>query len=215
MEWPSIAAISAARSSAGISAPRSYSTIARLVGVIDNGEVRVVSQTEPGASPLGFTSDGTLYVGIAVQGDALYRVPLDGSEPERIASDLGNMNAFAVTDDDLILGPAAGDGGGVVLEVDPVDGTTEVVASGLPPIFASAMDPEGGYFVLASATGEVIEVDPDTGSSETVATLEGAPFDNLAFADDGTLYVSHFTTPQITAIDPDGTTRVIDVGTTG
>lgn len=185
------------------------------IGVIEDGEVRVVAQIEPGVNPLGFTSDGTLYVGVAVSGDALYRVSPDGSEPERIASDLGNMNAFAVTDDDMILGPAAGDGGGVVLQVDPTDGTSEAVATGLPPIFASAMDSQGRYFVLASATGEVIEVDVDAGTFETFATVEGAPFDNLSFAEDDTLYVSHFTSPQISVIDPDGNTRVIDVGSTG
>ncbi len=91
------------------------------VGVIEDGVARVITQVEPGANPLGFTSDGTLYVGVAVKGDALYRVPLDGSEPEKIASDLGNMNAFVVTEDDMILGPASADGGGVVLRVDPAD----------------------------------------------------------------------------------------------
>jgi streptogramin lyase len=185
------------------------------IGVIEDGAPRVIAQLEPGANPLGFTSDGTLYVGIAVTGDALYRVPLDGSEPEKIATDLGNMNAFVVTDDDQILGPAAGDDGGVVLRVDPTDGTFEAVVTGLPPVFASAMDTDGNYYVLASATGEVIEVDVDAGTFSTVETVAKAPFDNLAFAQDDTLYVSHFTTPQITAIGPDGTTRVIDVGSTG
>lgn len=185
------------------------------VGVVEDGQPSAVAQLEPGANPLGFTSDGTLYVGIAVSGDALYRVPLDGSEPERLATDLGSMNAFVVTDDDTILGPASDDTGGVVLRVDPADGSFEVVASGLPPIFASAMDSQGDYYVLASATGEVIRVDPDTGESETTVTIDGAPFDNLAFAEDDTLYVSHFTTPQITEVSPDGTVRVIDVGSTG
>lgn len=182
------------------------------IGVIEDGVARVVAQVEPGANPLGFTSDGTLYVGVAVTGDGLYRVPLDGGEPEKIASDLGNMNAFVVTDDDLILGPAAGADGGVVLQVDPADGSNEAVVTGLPPIFASATDSNGDYFVLASATGEVIKVDIDGGSFTTATTVADPPFDNLAFGDDDTLYVSHFTTPQITAIDPDGATRVINVG---
>ena len=185
------------------------------VGVIEDGEARVIAQLEPGANPLGFTSDGTLYVGVAVSGDAFYRVPLDGGEPEQIATDLGNMNAFVVTDEDLILGPAGGADGGVVLRVDPADGSFEPVVTGLPPIFASDSDSEGNYYVLASATGEVIEVDVDAGTFETVVTVEGAPFDNIAFAPDDTLYISHFTTPQITAVDPDGAVSVIDVGSAG
>ena len=82
-------------------------------------------------------------------------------------------------------------------------------------IFASDSDSEGNYYVLASATGEVIEVDADAGTFETVVTVEGAPFDNIAFASDDTLYISHFTTPQITAVDPDGAVSVIDVGAAG
>jgi len=82
----------------------------------------------------------------------------------------------------------------------------------LPPIFASAADSEGTYFVLASTTGELIKVDVDAGTFETTATVEGTLYDNLAFGDDDTLYVSHFT-PQISVIDPDGEIRVIDVGT--
>lgn len=185
------------------------------IGVIEDGEPRVVAQIEPGANPLGFTSDGTLYVGVAVAGDALYRVPLDGSEPERIASDLGSMNAFAVTDDDLILGPAVADGGGAVLRVDPADGTFEPIVTGLPPIFASDVDGSGDYFVLASGTGEVIAVDVDAGSFSTASTLTSPPYDNMAFGEDDTLFVSHFTSPQITAIAPDGAERTLDVGSLG
>lgn len=184
------------------------------VGVIEDGVARVVAQVEPGANPLGFSSDGTLYVGVAVTGDALYRVPLDGSEPEKIASDLGSINAFVVTDDDMILGPAVADGGGVVLRVDPTNGAFEPVVSGLPPIFASASasDSNGTYFVLASATGELIDVDVDAGSFSTATTLSSPPYDNMAFGADDTLYVSHFTSPQITVIAPDGTERILDVG---
>ena len=38
------------------------------------------------------------------------------------------------------------------------------------------------------------------------------PFDNLAFAEDGMLYLSSFTAPTITEVSPDGTERVITIG---
>ena len=40
-----------------------------------------------------------------------------------------------------------------------------------------------------------------------------APFDNLTYADDGTLYISSFVAPTVTEVKPDGTVRVIPVGT--
>lgn len=183
------------------------------VGRIENGVATVIANVGQGANPLGFSSDGTLYVGAAILADALYEVPLDGSSPRLIASDLGSMNAFGFTEDDVILGPAAdANGGGVVLAVDPVAGSVETVASGLPPIFASDLDRDGNYFVLANGTGELIEVDPATGEFRVVRTVANPPFDNLAFANDGRLYLSSFTTPHITVVETDGSTRVIPVG---
>jgi hypothetical protein len=67
--------------------------------------------------------------------------------------------------------------------------------------------------VLANATGELFLVDREAGTAEPARTItEGAPFDNLAFAEDGTLYLSSFTSPSITEVATDGTTRVIPIG---
>lgn len=182
------------------------------VGRIDDGVATVVANVGLGANPLEFSPDGTLYVGRAILADALYEVPLDGSSPRLIASDLGNMNAFAITENGVILGPAADADGGIVLAIDPTNGSIETVARGLPPVFASALDPDGKYFVLANGSGEVIAVDPETGDFSVVRTVANPPFDNLAFAQDGRLYLSSFTTAHITVVETDGSARVIRVG---
>ena len=68
--------------------------------------------------------------------------------------------------------------------------------------------------MLANVTGEVIAIDVEAETSEVGRrrSTQGAPFDNLAFADDGTLYLSSFTAPTITEVAPDGTERVITIG---
>ena len=59
----------------------------------------------------------------------------------------------------------------------------------------------------------MIQVDVESKTSEVEATASvGSPFDNLAFAPDGTLYLSSFITPTVTRIDPDGTERQITIG---
>lgn len=41
---------------------------------------------------------------------------------------------------------------------------------------------------------------------------DGAPFDNIDVAPDGTIYLSSFVAPTVTEVKPDGTIRVINVG---
>jgi hypothetical protein len=100
--------------------------------------------------------------------------------------------------------------------LDPETGAVETVVEGLPPVAAGTVDAEGTPHLLANITGEVIRIDVEAGSSEVVRTVtDGAPFDNLAFADDGTLYLTSFVAATVTEVAPDGTTRVIPIGTAG
>lgn len=87
----------------------------------------------------------------------------------------------------------------------------EIPIPDLPAIYASDIAPDGTYVVL-TGPGEVLNVDLETGATEVRVTVPDAPFDNLAFAEDGTLYLSSFLGPSITAVAPDGTISVINVG---
>ena len=184
------------------------------VGHIDKGRYSVVTKMAAGINPIAFSPDGRLFIGTYGPGGKVYEVPLDGSDPVEVASDAPDINAFGILDDGTIIAPSGGvSGPGAAVAIDPDDGTTTNVVSGLAPVAAGTTDADGTPYVLANLSGQVIEVDVDAGTSRVVRTVsEGAPFDNLSFAEDGTLYLSTFGAPSITEVKPDGATRVIHVG---
>ena len=191
------------------------------LGRIDpDGTYEVVATLEPGINPLEFGSDGTLYVGTYGADGVLYAVGLDGgapvpdATPEVVVEGLPNINAFGVLDDDTIVAPAGGlSGPSEAVLIDPAKGTVTTFVDDLPAVAAGATDADGTPYVLANLTGEVFAIDVEAGTSKRVLQAKvGAPFDNLAFAEDGTLYVSSFTAPAITVVAPDGSERVIPIG---
>ena len=182
------------------------------VGRIVDGVSTTINNVGAGANPLGFTPDGELIVGRAVTADGVFRVPLDGSEPVPLAETVGDMNAFVV-EADRVIGPVGGVvGPGGVSAVDLATGVVTELASDFDvPVTASDTDPDGVLHLL-SFTGEVWRFDESTASIEIAHTLPAGVYDNLSFADDGTLYVAHFTEPVITVVALDGTISTLAVG---
>jgi outer membrane protein assembly factor BamB len=190
------------------------------LGRIADGAYEVVMNIEVGINPLEFGSDGTLYVGTYGKDGNLYALETDGGAPaedapaEVVAEGLPDINAFGVLADDTLVAPAGGlTGPSEAVLIDPATGKITTIVSDLPAVAAGATDADGVPYVLANITGEVIAVDVEAGTSEVAQTVEqGSPFDNLAFAADGTLYVSSFTAPAITVVSSDGTERVLAIG---
>ena len=59
---------------------------------------------------------------------------------------------------------------------------------------------------------DTVYVNGDATATEAETISLGAPFDNLAFAEDGTLYLSSFATGTITEVPPGGSPRTLTVG---
>lgn len=188
--------------------------------IAPDGTYEVVLNIEPGINPLEFGSDGTLYVGTYGKNGTLYAVETDGGAPvpdataEAVVEGLPDINAFGVLDDDTLVAPAGGlTGPSEAVLIDPAEGTVTTIVGDLPAVAAGATDADGVPYVLANISGEVIAVDVEAKTSEVVRTVkQGSPFDNLAFAPDGTLYVSSFTAPAITVVAPDGSEQVLAIG---
>ena len=182
------------------------------VGRITGGISETIANVGAGANPIGFTDDGELIVGRAVTADGLYRVPLDGGEPEVIASAVGDMNAFVIDENDVVgpVGGVLGPGG-----VNAVDLTTREVSElgkGFPAgVTASALDVDGEV-ILLSPNGQVWRFDDVAGTVEPALNLPPGIYDNLDIAPDGTLYVTSFTEPLIVVVDATGTQRTLDIG---
>ncbi len=184
------------------------------LGRIADGTYEVVTTMAAGINPLEFTEDGTLLVGTYGPGGTLYEVPTDGAEPVVLAEDLPDINAFGIAEDGTVLAPAGGIGGpGSVVRIDPATGEVTTVVADLDPVAAGTTDATGAFFVLSNVTGEVLEVDAEAGTATRFNLVPtGAPFDNLAFADDGTLYLSSFGAASITEVTPEGDVRQIAIG---
>ncbi|WP_421121336.1 hypothetical protein ACE2AJ_08330 [Aquihabitans daechungensis] len=190
------------------------------LGRIHDGSYEVVTPIETGINPLEFGEDGTLFVGTYGKDGKLFSLatedgaPIEGAEPELQAQGLPDINAFGVLADGTLVSPAGGlSGPSSAIQIDPATGKVTTLVEGLPPVAAGATDADGEAYVLANITGEVIRIDVGAKTSEVVRTVEqGAPFDNLAFGDDGTVYLSSFVAPTITAVAPDGTERLITIG---
>jgi hypothetical protein len=191
------------------------------VGRVTDGSYEVVTTIEPGINPIAIDDEGMVWIGTFGTDGYLYvidpsNLPDDASSGswEPVATGLPDINAFGILDDGTIVAPAGGIAGpGSAIAIDPETGEFETIVEGLPAVAAGTTDAEGTPYVLANVTGEVFRIDVEAGTAESIRTVaDGAPFDNLAFAEDGTLYLSSFIAPTITEVAPDGTVRVIDVG---
>lgn len=187
-------------------------------GVVSGGLGRTTGNTftrfaevQPGINGIEFAPDGTLYV---ATGSTLFRLRPGATKLDTLIDDLPDINGFGVLPDGRILAPGGGFGGpGQAVLIDPKARTWRAIASDLPPVAAGTTDPDGVPYLLSNATGQLLRVDVKAGTAKVVRTVElGRPFDNLSFADDGTLYLSSFTTSSLTAVDPDGTMRSIPIG---
>ncbi|MFN8019849.1 MAG: hypothetical protein U0P45_17275 [Acidimicrobiales bacterium] len=192
------------------------------LGRIAGDRYQVEAHMQAGINPIEFGPKGQLYVGTYGPGGTLYRVKVgQGGEqttPVIVATDLDDINAFGVTPDGLIVAPTggvAGPGGAIGIDVPSAgEGVVTTLASGLDATAAGATDAKGVPYVLGNLSGKVYRVDPEAKTAKVWKTVPtGAPFDNMAFAPDGTLYLSSFTAPKVTVVAPDGSVSQIDIGT--
>lgn len=184
------------------------------VGVIRDGAYEVLTTIAPGINPVEVTDEGEIYVGTFGPDGTLFRVPDDGGDAEEVATGLPDINAFGALPDGRLLAPSGGIAGpGGAIAIDPATGRFATVAEGLPPVAAATTTADGTGWLLANISGEIYRVDPGADGAVLETTVdEGKPFDNLAVADDGTIYLSSFVAPTITVVGADGDVSEIRVG---
>lgn len=178
------------------------------VGVVppaeDGGEVEVLAEVGEGANPIAIRGDGDLVVGRAVVASGLFVLaPEAGAEPEPL-SDPGALNSFDINPDGVLYGPLPGPGAGL-LAVDAETGETLERLDVAGAAFGVRWH-EGRLYVLslADAVASVFTVDPETGASERFGDTDLGVADNLAVAEDGTVYVTGFDAPVVAVLDPEG-----------
>lgn len=171
----------------------------------------------PGANPIAQRGDGMLLVGRAITGTGLYLVdPAGGEEPEPLA-DPGNVNSFSIGPDGLLYSPLIGPEGGAAVAIDPEVGEVrETVApiEGIP--VALRWHDDALYVLTLNPGGVVYRVDLASRAVELFADTGLTTADNLAVADDGTVYVTGFDQPVIAVFDAEGRPQdPLDIGRGG
>ena len=171
-----------------------------VYGAGPDGEIITLASNLPGANSVNFGPDGKLYVTTVFGGDGLYEVdPTGQTEPRMIAERLGGLNGFEVTDNNTIIGPLFLRG--KIVEVSLDDGSVTEIAEGFPRPAAVNLDSTGNIIGVDISTGEVFKIDRATKAKSTITKLL-PPLDNLAIAEDDTIYVSNSAYNGITEINP-------------
>jgi streptogramin lyase len=176
------------------------------VGVIDETEdgepVQVLANVGQGANPIAMRDDGVLVVGRAVVASGLYAVePEAGAEPTEIG-DPGAINSFDISPEGVLYGPLPGTG---VVAVDPDTGAVQETIAVPGAAFAVRWFEDQLYVLtLADARATVQRVDVATGAVEPFGDTGLSVADNLAVAEDGTVYVTGFDAPTVAVLSPEG-----------
>ncbi|PTX43484.1 hypothetical protein C8P64_2012 [Christiangramia gaetbulicola] len=181
----------------------------------------------PGVNPITFSPEGRLFVALDFLGDGLYELDPQLSDPPRpiIVSTpenpfpLGFLNAFDFGPDGRLYGPLFAAGLVISVDVDadiPVssdpfgDGIVRIEATGFQNPASAKFDSEGMLTVL-DQTGEVFKINISTGEKTLFTELQPG-LDNMAFDEDGSLYMTNNDEGWVAEILKSGQDRILSPG---
>ena len=160
-----------------------------------DGDVIVMASKLPLINPVDFTRDGRLFVA-QIGLDRLHEIdPTGNAEPRLVASKMGNLNSFEITDDDKLYGPLVNRGSVATIDID--SGDVAELATGLGTPVAVNLNSKGLLYAVDWPSGKLWRVNVASGEKAVVTTLE-PPLDNLAIGTDDAIFISR---PAASAID--------------
>lgn len=167
----------------------------------DAAPIQILAKDLRGINSVAFDmASGRLFTSQVFSGDALWEVDRTGKNPPRlIRKDIGGFNGFEVGKDGWIYGPLWFKG--QVVRINPADGRIDVIDDQFKTPAAVNFDAKGNLWVLDTYRGELIRIDLPSRKRTMVRQLRPA-LDNLAFAPDGTIYISNMANNEIVAYDP-------------
>lgn len=171
--------------------------------LIEDEATAAMANVGPGANPIAIRSDGTLLVGRAITATGLFSIDPSGDPTPVALADPGNLNSFDITPDGAMYAPSLTDTS--IIEVDPASGERVRSVATLDGAPIAARWHDGNLFVLVISDGaQVVRVSPSDGATQPVGATGLAVADNLAVADDGTIFVTGLNEPTITVMSADG-----------
>ena len=178
---------------------------ARVCARSPSGEVRLIADNVPAANGITVERD-RIFMDECRPGGRLFELYPDGREPRVIAENLPLPNALSMGPDGKLYFPLVMSG--EIWRLDPDGGEPERFLDGLAVPTAVKFDTQGRLTTTQAASGEILQVDLPSRARHTVARVRPG-IDNLAFADDGRLFVSHFIDGGVAEILADGRERVL------
>ncbi len=164
------------------------------------GEIKMLAEGLPGANSLDFHPSGKLYATQVFLADALYEIDREGKEkPRLIRRNLGGLNGFEFGDDGLLYGPLWFKKQVISMDVENPR-RLKVIARDFGIPAAVNIGPNGALWVVDTERGEVVRVDRTSGEKSVIARVKPA-IDNLAFNEDGELFISNMADNAIIEID--------------
>jgi sugar lactone lactonase YvrE len=181
---------------------------ARVSALRPNGAVDVIAADVPVANGITVHADRIFMSEFNPDG-RIWELFADGSAPRLIASGLMMPNALCLGPDNCLYFPLVPLG--EVWRVGLDGGEAERVFGGLDIPTAVKFDDRGQLFVVESGSGAITRLDIVSGVAIRCAQVDFG-IDNLAFAPDGRMFVSHFTDGSIVEIDGGGQSSVVVPG---
>lgn len=172
-----------------------------------DGTVTTVVSDYPLINPVYFTTDGRLFAA-QIGFDRLYEFPVDeglalNGEPRLVASKIGNLNSFEISDNNTLYGPLVNNS--EVAEIDIETGKVTSIGGGLGTVVAVNLDAAGNVWAIDWVSGDLWRIakgdDNNWQSPQRITTLK-PPLDNLAVGPDGMIYVSRPAHSAIERVDP-------------
>lgn len=178
---------------------------ARVSALRPNGRVEVIADNVPVANGVTVHHDRIFMSEFRADGRIL-ELFNDGRPPRVIADQVVAPNALSMGPDGCLYFPLVPLG--EIWRVNAESGGAEKFAEGFAIPTAVKFDPSrpGSLVVVESGSGAVTRLDIANGQRSKIAQLP-IGIDNLAFGNDGRLFISYFTDGSIIEISADGISR--------
>jgi sugar lactone lactonase YvrE len=187
------------------------------------GRFESVARLPLGANSLGFSAQGSLFVGLCVLGAGLFEVASRASTRSGVDAGSGQLprsvrdfagqrcglSAFDFGTDGRIYGPRFF--ASEVVAIDPETGDMLRVADGFVAPAAAKFGPDGALYVVDGGAGELSRVDVSSGARRQVASIP-INTDNLAFDEAGRIFISGLDDGSVHEVLSGGTLRVVSPG---
>jgi sugar lactone lactonase YvrE len=185
-----------------------------------DGHSRTLVNIGKGVNPVVIGPDGALYASRFSYGNGFYRIDPATAEVEELNPDVA-VNAFAFGPDGAVFAPTMSPLPSHLIRLDTTTWQPKVIDQSIGLVGASVRFPPTARheapttaYVLSAALPAVVQRIEVTTGRKAAPDIR-LPFllsDNMAFAPDGTLFVTGFVPATVAVVDVNGRVHTVKIG---